>query len=207
MPADKKRVGFNDKGRLVGNDLARLKRMVQQYSPVPAETSPLTTKGDLYTFDSGFQRLPVGTDGQVLTADSSEATGVKWIDATGGSGVFITKSYSGHLTVAIGNSGDLITLTPPSGQKVRLVNLSTQSGIENGVTVTIGGSTVVNSLTLEDSNTGAGDFAVGINGTSNTAGSGGLILEITGDEDEVLKIIKDSGTNTSIIVYSYAYGI
>jgi hypothetical protein len=32
MPADKKRKSFNDKGRLVGNDLARMKRMVQQYA-------------------------------------------------------------------------------------------------------------------------------------------------------------------------------
>jgi len=30
VPADKKRKGFNDKGRLVGNDLARLKRIVKE---------------------------------------------------------------------------------------------------------------------------------------------------------------------------------
>jgi hypothetical protein len=40
--------------------------------------SPLTTKGDMYTYDTGDQRLAVGTDGQVLTVDSGEATGVKW---------------------------------------------------------------------------------------------------------------------------------
>jgi len=44
--------------------------------------SPLTTKGDLFTFDSSDQRLPVGVDGQFLSADSAEATGLKWI--TGG---------------------------------------------------------------------------------------------------------------------------
>ncbi len=43
-------------------------------------TSPLTTKGDLYTYDTGNQRLPVGTDGQVLKADSAETTGLKWDD-------------------------------------------------------------------------------------------------------------------------------
>lgn len=47
-------------------------------------SSPLTTKGDIYTYDSADARLGVGTDGQVLSADSSEATGLKWIDnATG----------------------------------------------------------------------------------------------------------------------------
>jgi len=41
-------------------------------------SSPLTTKGDLYTYDSADQRLPVGSDGQALIADSSEATGLRW---------------------------------------------------------------------------------------------------------------------------------
>lgn len=41
--------------------------------------SPLTTKGDLYTFDTADARLPVGSNGQMLTADSGEATGLKWV--------------------------------------------------------------------------------------------------------------------------------
>ena len=40
--------------------------------------SPLTTKGDLYTYDTDDQRLPVGTDGDTVIADSAEATGLKW---------------------------------------------------------------------------------------------------------------------------------
>jgi hypothetical protein len=40
--------------------------------------SPLTTKGDLYTYSTTDARLGVGTNGQVLAADSAEATGLKW---------------------------------------------------------------------------------------------------------------------------------
>lgn len=47
-------------------------------------SSPLTTKGDLYTYDTGNARLPVGTNGQVLSADSAEATGLKWITPASG---------------------------------------------------------------------------------------------------------------------------
>lgn len=40
--------------------------------------SPLTTKGDIYTFDTGNQRLPIGTNKQVLTANSTASTGNDW---------------------------------------------------------------------------------------------------------------------------------
>jgi len=41
-------------------------------------TFPLTTKGDLYSFDTSGARLGVGSDGYVLFADSSEPIGLKW---------------------------------------------------------------------------------------------------------------------------------
>ena len=45
-------------------------------------TSPLTTKGDLYGFDTENARIPVGSSGQVLTADPDETLGGKWADSS-----------------------------------------------------------------------------------------------------------------------------
>jgi hypothetical protein len=41
-------------------------------------SSPLTTKGDVWGFSSVDARLPVGSDGQVITADSGQTLGIKW---------------------------------------------------------------------------------------------------------------------------------
>lgn len=46
--------------------------------------SPLTTKGDIYTYSTTNDRLPGGSSGYVLTFDSAEATGLKWAPPSGG---------------------------------------------------------------------------------------------------------------------------
>ena len=47
-----------------------------------AGASPLTTKGDIFTYSTTNARLPVGTNGQVLSANSSTTTGLEWITLT-----------------------------------------------------------------------------------------------------------------------------
>ena len=58
-----------------------------QFSPGGGGSSPLTTKGDLYTYSTVNTRLPVGTDGLALLADSSQTTGLRWGTVSGGSGI------------------------------------------------------------------------------------------------------------------------
>ena len=60
--------------------------------------SPLTTKGDLYTFSTSDARLGVGANGTTLVADSAEATGLKWTTPAAGALTFITSSTLGATT-------------------------------------------------------------------------------------------------------------
>lgn len=69
-------------------------------TPSGGASDPLTTKGDLFGFDTDAARIPVGTNNQVLTADSAEALGVKWADPSSVSSVFNVLDYG-----AVADSG------------------------------------------------------------------------------------------------------
>ena len=46
--------------------------------PGVSAASVLTTKGDILSYSTEPVRVPVGANGYVLTADSSQSSGVKW---------------------------------------------------------------------------------------------------------------------------------
>ena len=68
--------------------------------------SIVDAKGDLIaaTAADTVSRLAVGTNGQVLTADSAEATGLKWATAGGGSFTWIaTANFTGSSSIDLSN--------------------------------------------------------------------------------------------------------
>lgn len=87
------------------------------------DASPLTTKGDVYTYSTVDARLPVGSNGQVLTADSGETTGLKWA-AAGTSSPLTTKgdlyTYStDNARLPVGTDG--YVLKADSGEATGLI--------------------------------------------------------------------------------------
>jgi hypothetical protein len=89
------------------------------YVTIGGGSSPLTTKGDLYTFSTVDARLGVGTNGHVLTADSTQSTGIKWAAAGGGGKVLqvVQAQYSTATTIAstsFTDTGLSATITPSS---------------------------------------------------------------------------------------------
>ena len=72
----------------------------------PTDQTPLTTKGDLFTFTTVDARIGGGANNTVLTADSAEASGLKWATPAGGA---INKNYLINGGFAISQRGTSFT--------------------------------------------------------------------------------------------------
>ncbi len=74
------------------------------YAQPTTSPAPLTTKGDIYGFSTVAIRVPVGSNGQVLSADSTQPTGLKWVAASGGAN---TTSLAIFMEGDAGADGDM----------------------------------------------------------------------------------------------------
>ena len=93
--------------------------------------STFTTKGDIVaaTAASTISRLGVGSNGQILTADSTAATGIKWATPAGGGKILqVVQGTSNTLTSIIStsftDSGLSATITPSSASSRIMVVIS-----------------------------------------------------------------------------------
>jgi hypothetical protein len=69
--------------------------------------SPLTTKGDLYGFSTVDARIPIGANDTVLTADSTQALGLKWAAPAGGSFAGCRLTFTGNQSISNATSTKL----------------------------------------------------------------------------------------------------
>lgn len=83
--------------------------------------SPLTTKGDVYTFSTVPIRLAVGTNDQYLAADSAQVTGLKWASLPLTTrGDLFTRDASANARLAIGAANTVLfsNATDPAWGKI-----------------------------------------------------------------------------------------
>jgi hypothetical protein len=124
------------------------------WTAIGGGSSPLTTKGDLYTFSTVDARLGVGANGTVLTADSAETTGLKWAAPAGAAltlSQIATGSMSGtSVTISSLSAYDTIILqmngvtwgTGNNNIRVRINSLTTGNYYKSGWAVGSGGSRI-----------------------------------------------------------------
>ena len=174
--------------------------------------SPLTTKGDLYTYSTTDARLPVGADGQIVSADSTQATGLKWIDPTAGAGAPATfeRTFSGNVS-----TGQLIPIPIPDElagldiKEVRLALTALPAGQALKVDVRKSGTATTNSIFTSDVEIEVGTaqsatnglYMTGCNTSGSTVGTPGTTIDAAQDTlsaDDVLYIyVTQVGSTTA----------
>jgi hypothetical protein len=167
-----------------------------------SSSSPLTTKGDLYTFDSSGARLAVGTDGQALVADSTQPTGLKWDTVSADNFATADLTLTGNRTHDL--NGNVLTLD--NGQTI-IKGAGSTSATTSLLVENSGGTDL---LKIDDS----GGFALGAGAlyTNDSNVSIGKTAEATGDSSISIGVLSDAkgtydiaiGRNSSA---EFGYGV
>lgn len=81
------------------------------------QNSIIDAKGDLIvgTADNTPARLPIGSNGYVLTADSAETSGIKWSAAASGGGMTLLS------TTSLSSASTTVSITPTGYQNIQVV--------------------------------------------------------------------------------------
>lgn len=133
--------------RVLTND--EIEGLYLRGGPAPAETwIPVTivdAKGDLIagTAADTVARLPIGANGQILTADSTQATGIKWAAIPGG-GMVADTLWDAKGDLAVGSAADTGARLPVGSNGQVLTVDSTQTlGIKWAAAASGGGVTEI----------------------------------------------------------------
>jgi hypothetical protein len=127
----------------------------------------IDAKGDLIagTAADTFARLAVGTNNYVLTADSAEATGIKWAAPAGGGKVLqvvtaTTSTDTGISTTTFTDSGLSVSITPTLATSKILILISQQMYINRAAATIYAKGRIMRGGTSVLSNDYIGGFGV-----------------------------------------------
>jgi hypothetical protein len=169
--------------------------------------SPLTTKGDVYTYSTTDARLAVGANDTVLTADSSTATGLKWSSPASTSITWTARyghnttlyqiAYNGtNLYVGVGSNALLFTSTDGITWTARTSGFGANDifsvAYGNGLFVAVGGNGTITTSTD------------GITWTARTSNMGSNQINHVVYANSIWVAVGrgGGGTNTGGIIYS-----
>jgi hypothetical protein len=180
-------------------------------------TNGLTTKGDILSFSTVPFRLPVGTNDQVLTADSAQTSGLKWSvphPLTTKGDLFTYSTLAARL--AVGSDGQVLTAdsTQTTGIKWAAASASHTFAYVNLLAGTPPSTTNQNlahstEITLNSIPTQSGGFSISGNrvvfpstGTYSVRSS--FAMYITAKTQVILNVRNNNGSAT---VATYIYHV
>lgn len=169
-----------NKGRLVMETDTNLIKVDDGAAFQELLQNPMTTKGDLITYSTANARLGVGADGQVLTADSAQSTGLKW--AAAGSTETVTTGPTLPYTVLAADQ--VIILTGATGT----VTLPAATGSGRKLKFIHGGTSLTQVYTID------GDASDTIRGATT------FLMHTNGQTVEII----DSASNAWSVLSHYA---
>lgn len=177
--------------------------------------SPLTTKGDIFAYSTTNGRFPVGADGTILQADSSQTFGVKWATLAGGGNVTGPVSSTANAIAKYFDTGGVTLIN--SGVIIDSSNNITGVGtLASGAhtitsasasALTVGLNGATNPVLKVDASTSV--QADGISITGAGSGSGTTIASISASSNSPLNVtskgsgalnLKTTSATTSIVI-------
>lgn len=171
-------------------------------------------KGDLIAATAADTpaRLAVGTNGQVLTADSTAATGIKWATvSTGGTFTSFTPTWN-NVTVGNGTSTGAYTTVGDLVYGYALLTLGSTSSITGNVNVVFPvafsapDEALISLVRLEDTGTAAySGFGVSVSSTNSIYLNAQVTSGSFSSETNVNGTTPFTWTNTDKIKVSFTY--